>query len=181
MRNKLKALRLRFAKTSVGKATQWAFDHIKEPKVISFLAWTGYLVLMSVGLYAAFKPPSTIEGTAGTYAMLVTASLVMLGALAGSIGSLPGWREVERLGIVMTVAGASIYGSLIAYLHLTSPGNRSFQLGFIYFAVISLISRWIRIKDGVFEPGSKASKRAQEKHPSIGVDTQALEIIDKDN
>lgn len=153
---------------------------VKEPKVISFLAWTGYVVLFFVGLYAVINPPSSIEGAAGTYAMFVTAGLVTLGSLAGSIGALPGWRLVERLGVGMTLAGTGIYMALVVTLHFVNEGNRSFQWGFLYFVAVSLISRWIRIKDGVFEPGSKASVRAQERHPEIRADTGVLEAIRAD-
>jgi hypothetical protein len=169
-----------FTGTRAGRAVKWAIEHVKEPRVLSFLSWAGYVVLLVVGGYALFDPPTTITDAMGPYAMTVTAALVMAGALFGVIASLPGWRVVERLGIAMTLAGTSLYLVLLTILQFTGTGNRLFQAGFIFFALVSLIGRLVHIREGVFEPGSRASQRAQELHPSVTADTEPIPVIDDD-
>lgn len=164
---------------SSGRPSWWqrAWGHIKEPRVITLLAWLGYVALAIVGTYALVNPPSTVKGALGPFAMYATAGMVSAGGLAGVVGTLPGWREVERLGIASIIGGSAIYSTLALILHFTESGNRSFQAGFILFAITSLASRWVRIKDDTFEPGSRASERAIEKHPEVRVDTTSLEVL----
>lgn len=154
------------------------WGRVREPKVISLLAWVGYVALTIVGAVALVHPPTTVEAVVGPYAMYVIAGLVTLGGLASVIGSLPGWREMERLGISAIMGGASMYVVLVLILTFTEPGNRSFQAGFIVFALVSLISRWIRIKDHTFAPGSRASERALDKHPELRVDVGVLNALE---
>lgn len=159
---------------------QQLWGRVKEPKVISFLAWTGYMALAATWIYALFDPPTTIVGGMGPLAMTITSGLIAVGGILGAIGSLPGWQLTERLGIAAALGGITIYMLLLSYLQITGEGNRLPQLGVIYFAFISLNSRWIRIKDHVFELGSKASERAIRKHPSIYVRTGPLDVVRED-
>lgn len=162
------------------KTWQRLWSRVKEPKVISFLVWTGYLALAAVWIYALLDPPTTIVGGMGPLAMSITSGLIAVGGILGAIGSLPGWQLTERLGIAAALGGIVIYMSLLSYLQVTGEGNRLPQLGVIYFAFVSLIGRWIRIKDHVFELGSKASERAKRKHPSIHVRTGSLSVVRED-
>lgn len=156
-----------------------AWGRIKEPRAVTFLAWLGYVALTIVGAYALVNPPSTVEGALGPFAMYAVAGMVFAGALAGTVGSLPGWYEVERLGIASILGGSVIYSTLVLILHFTESGNRSFQAGFILFAAASLASRWVRIKDQTYEPGSRASERAIEKHPEVRVDTASHKTLEE--
>jgi len=138
-------------------------------------------VLVFVGAYSIYDPPASLLLEMGEYAKTVTASLVMVGALFGAASALQGWRVVERLGIAMLLAGSSLYLSIMLIMQFTGYGNWLLQAGFIKFAMVSLISRWVRIRDRVFEPGSRASRRAQQKHPSITPTTGELPIADNDH
>lgn len=166
---------------SSGRPPWWqrAWGRVKEPRVITLLAWLGYVALTVVGAYALANPPSTVEGALGPFAMHATAGMVFAGGLAGVVGTLPGWREVERLGIASILGGSAIYSSLVLTLHFTESGNRSFQAGFILFTITSLASRWVHIKDRTFEPGSRASEKAIEKHPEVRVETTSLEVLEE--
>lgn len=165
---------------SGGRPSWWqrAWGRVKEPRVITFLTWLGYVALTIVGAYALVNPPSTVEGALGPFAMYATAGMVFAGGLAGVAGTLPGWREMERLGIASILGGSAIYSTLVLILHFTEDGNRSFQAGFIIFGITSLASRWVRIKDHTFEPGSRASERAIEKHPEVRADTGSLKVLE---
>lgn len=153
-----------------------AWRRVREPRVISVLAWVGYVALTIVGAVALAVPPTTVEAVVGPYAMYVIAGLVAVGGLASAVGSLPGWRGMECLGISAIMGGASIYMVLVLILTFTSSGNRSFQAGFILFALVSLASRWIRIKDHTYAPGSRASQRAIDEHPELRADTVAINV-----
>lgn len=164
---------------SATRHTPWwrrVWGRVKEPRVISFLVWTGYVVLAVSGVYGLLLPSEALVAAAGPLSVGIGASLVAAGGLLGTIGSLPGWQLTERLGIAMSLGGLLVYVIIIAYLAPVGAGI-GIQMGVAYFASVSLIARWIRIKDHVFEVGSWSSRKARRKHPSISVDTGALDVV----
>lgn len=160
------------------RPTWWLrlWGKVKEPRVVSFLVWTGYVVLAACGVYASFLPSEALVEAAGPVAIGIGASLVTAGGLLGTIGSLPGWQLTERLGIAMALGGLLIYAIIVIYLAPFGAGI-GIQMGIAYFTGVSLLSRWIRIKDHVFEVGSWSSRKARRKHPSITVDTGAIDVV----
>ena len=155
------------------------WSRVKEPRVLSILSWTVHVALGVTGAMTLVILPAALGGTAGPIAAPITSGLLILGGLLGSIGALPGWQFTERLGIVSSTLGIVLYGLVLIYIKLTVADTSlsPIPITLSYVALVWLASRWIRIKDHVFEPGSKAEARAIRDNPSIRADTGSIPTI----
>lgn len=142
-----------------------AWSRVKEPRVVSALAWVGYLVLALAAGYSLIDPPTVLTSIAGGVAARIMTGLVALGGAIGSVTALPGWWEMERTGIAMILGGVSIYIPGVLSAGLTS--NQLMPAAFAFVVMVSMLSRWIRIRDRTLDPDSKAARRAVARHPEI--------------
>lgn len=152
---------------------------VREPRILSILSWSAHVALGVTGAMTLTVLPGVLDGVAGPIAASITSGLLILGGLLGSIGALPGWQFTERLGITSSALGLAMYGLVLIYVKLAIPGASLslIPITLTYVALTWLASRWIRIKDHVFEPGSKAEARAVRDNPTVRADTGSMPVI----
>lgn len=155
------------------------WSRVREPRVLSLLSWTAHIALGVTGAATLAVLPGVMDGVAGPIAASITSGLLILGGLLGAIGALPGWQFTERLGLMSSMMGLLLYGLVLIYIKVAIPGASLslIPLALTYVALTWLASRWIRIKDHVFEPGSKAEARAVRDNPNIRADTGSMPVI----
>lgn len=131
---------------------------VHEPRTVSVLRFLMYLGFLFGGLSAVSNPPSSIEGAIGQSAMLTLASLLAFGGFIGAIAALPGIWWLERVALLAIIMSATIYGTIIATLHIQGDGNRSLQLSFVFAVILSQFVRWARIKERPYDPTLRSMK-----------------------
>lgn len=131
---------------------------VHEPRTVSVLRFFMYLGFLTGGLSAVGNPPSTIEGAIGQSAMLTLAALLAFGGFIGAIAALPGIWWLERVALLAVIMSATIYGAIIATLHIQGTGNRTIQLSFVFAVTLSQFVRWARIKERPYDPTLRSMK-----------------------
>lgn len=151
------------------------WSRVQEPRVLSFLAWTIHIVLAVIGGAFLFNPPAVLTAYTGSVAAVIASSTLTLGGALGAVGSLPGWQLTERLGLFAEASSLSLLLVMLSHTGVVA-GAMWILAGLTYVALSWMLSRWIRIKDHVFEPGSKAEAKAIRDNPSIRADTGSIPI-----
>src|SRR5690606_19047926 len=125
---------------------------ITEPRIIAIVLWLQYMIFAAVGTQAAFDPPASIEGEVGANAMVLLARLLVFGGTIGSVAALRGIWWLERSAVLSIGLSAALYLIIIIGLHLTEPGNRLLQAGFVASVLLHQVVRWVRIRDRSYRP-----------------------------
>lgn len=124
---------------------------VHEPRVVSVLRFLMYIGFIVGGVSAIIQPPSSLEGEVGAVAMVSLAALLALGGAIGAIAALPGTWWLERVALLAIILSATIYGTIIAILHVQGSGNRILQLSFVFGIILSQLIRWARIKQRPYD------------------------------
>ena len=86
---------------------------LREPREITALSATGWLVAAYTGTIALLAPPLTISGAIGPILTVVWGLMLVTGATLGTLGCLllpePWWRWVEQSGILLAGGGVLVY------------------------------------------------------------------------
>lgn len=127
----------------------WELLH--EPRAVTALVMTSYLIVFIVGLSALTSPPLSIASELGWVTRLWATSLLAGGAI-GLIAAPRGIWWLERTALIATGTGAIIYLATILQLHFIQDGNRIPQAGFVALAVIACATRWARIRWSSLDP-----------------------------
>lgn len=140
--------------TSVAPRRRWRWIFtIPEPRVVRAFYAMIYAALLVAGVMVLVHPPMSIEGELGELITAVWGWFLVLGASAGFAAVLTPYWFVERVGIFLSVSGASVYAVVVLYLQFVQTGNRIVQLMFIIIAILTLTLRWVRIRGALIEPG----------------------------
>lgn len=137
----------------------WMMLH--EPRVITAATGVMWAILIGIGAAALLAPPATISHQMGPTLTVVWAILLMVGGLAGLVGCLPGWFWIERVGLILTGTGASMYLAVVLLLHYAEPGSRLVQAGFVILTLDFLVVRWLRIRGPQIDPTRGLKLHAQ--------------------
>ena len=117
----------------------WLLLH--EPRIITAATGITWSILIGIGVAALLAPPATISHQMGPTLTVVWAILLIVGGALGLVGCLPGWFWIERVGLILTGTGASMYLAVVLLLHYAEPGSRLVQAGFVTLALASLVVR----------------------------------------
>lgn len=129
-----------------------AWLRITEPRVIAVALFFQYLAFAMTGVHAIFSPPTSIEGEVGANAMAMLSGLLVFGGTIGAIAALPGVWWLERSAVLSIGLSASLYLTIIVYLHFHESGNRLLQAAFIASVLSHQVVRWVRIRDRSYRP-----------------------------
>jgi hypothetical protein len=110
-----------------------------------------YAVVACGGVSAWIQPPESIFGVFGAGLTTFWGLFLVGGGLLGMGSVLRGSWWVERTGVVFCGTGMALYGVAVVSL-LSGPGSRWMQLCIIVIAVLSLMVRWVRIRDDAYDP-----------------------------
>lgn len=136
---------------------------ISEPRIINLITFFGYLSIAGGGILALVWPPMSIENEIGNYSMTVLAFLAATGGLIGLISVLPGWWHIERVAILFMLASLLIYYGILSFLIWTAPGNRFLQASVVFFGIMALLSRYMRVSSMEYDPTSTKAQQIREK------------------
>ena len=128
----------------------WLMLH--EPRIITAATGVMWSILIGIGTAALLAPPATISHQMGPTLTIVWAILLIVGGLAGLVGCLPGWFWIERVGLILTGTGASMYLAVVLMLHYAEPGSRLVQAGFVILSLDFLVVRWLCIRGPQIDP-----------------------------
>lgn len=129
---------------------------IHQPRVIAVTYAVLYIVLAWGGIAALVDPPTTIEGSLGTAAMTILASLLILGGVTGAPSALIGSWWLERIAVMSVAFSAGLYGAVIVVRQFTEAGNRQLQLAFVLTVLLMQLVRWHRIRQRPYDPTRRA-------------------------
>lgn len=132
----------------IKKGLWWLFLKIEEPRVVRLLHFVIYVSMAIIGSVYLSNPPHPYEGVLGQILAIILGALVLLGGLLGAFAVLPGIWWVERLGVISLMTGLTMY--LVVTLSVqASPIN----VGLAWAVIVSLIIRWLHIRDFQYAPG----------------------------
>jgi hypothetical protein len=120
---------------------------IAEPRVQRLVQFVVYLLLGCGGFLIIATPPSKFQNVLGFGLVLAFGIFVLVGAIFGAIGVLPGIRWLERAGILALFVGLAIFMVLVIALHGT-------PISFIFGAVLALmfVVRFLQIRKFALTP-----------------------------
>lgn len=125
---------------------------IAEPRHVKVTYALIYTAVVTTGIATLLDPPRSIEGQLGTALTVIWSVFLIIGGTVGALTVLPGWWWAERLGIILTTTGITIYAVVVLSLHIIAEGSRLTQLGMILLASSVFIVRWVLIRHYSFEP-----------------------------
>ena len=128
----------------------WMMLH--EPRVITAATGVMWAILIGIGTAALLAPPATISHQMGPTLTIVWAILLMVGGALGLVGCLPGCFWIERVGLILSGTGASMYLAVVLLLHYAEPGSRLVQAGFVILSLDFLVVRWLHIRGPQIDP-----------------------------
>lgn len=126
---------------------------VAEPRWVSVLVTIAYANAVGLGLVAAWRPPLVVEleiGPAWTTSWAI--GFAVGGALAGA-GALPGFRYLERAGLMIIMSACGIYASLVARQGMLISG------GLAIILAIVLAARTARIWGTTLDPSRGPVRR----------------------
>ena len=128
------------------------WESITEPRHMKVTYAAIYALVLATGIATLLGPPRSIEGELGSVLTVIWSVFLIVGGTAGALTVLPGWWWAERLSLILTMTGITIYGLVVLSLHLTQEGSRLTQLGMILLAMSVFAVRWMLIRHYSFEP-----------------------------
>lgn len=131
-----------------------AFSWVMDPKAISVLCALAWIFVSAAGFDAVTSQPRIITNELGPIITNIWAVMFVTGGILAVVGALPGWWYLERSGIILLVAGLTVYDATLWYLEtFVIDGHRSID-ALIYLAFIFLaLARLSRISGATLDPG----------------------------
>lgn len=129
------------------------YHRFHEPRIISAIYGTIYLLVFAVSAYSFFDPPVTITNALGN-PWLFWASLGSMtsGGLGGIITVVNGRYWVERYAAGFVIGGLAIYWLVGAWLALNGGGSRLLSLLTTTLAIAAIGLRYYWINDRPYNP-----------------------------
>ena len=125
----------------------YLFMKIAEPRVRRLFYFGIYIGLGILGSSVFFRPPSVIENELGIYLVNFFGSLIVGGAVLGTIAVLPGLWWLERSGLYAMAGGVAMYAGILVWLGASILVT---VLPTIFILVFAL--RWLDIKEFLLAP-----------------------------
>lgn len=125
---------------------------IPEPRVLRIFLAVAYSGVLATGIFGFMHPPRSVTATLSSLAY-VHAAAAVVGAALAIVTVLIGRWWLERVSILTMATACAVYIVTTTAAWINDGGDRLPVLGWLWFAVVMLMARYITIRWSQIEPG----------------------------